>query len=259
MAQVLAALGPIGGIARGMINDEIRRHLPSGSRRAPMRYLFRGQVPQPRAFASGVAIPAERSPEAFDIALDVYRGLNKTLPVLVSGRWVKKTAATLGFTHFDNTCVLEIDGIRGVGVERYLDRVLDGLDDVGIPFALHWGKAIDRYDRPGALEKAFGAEAVADWTRCRAELLPTAALREMFANDVLARIGLAPSAPEPFAAHAGVPLEGKRKARRVKPSAAPKKAPKKTGVAKSSAKRSAKGPKKPRAKPTARRRSTRRG
>jgi hypothetical protein len=268
MARVLAALGPIGNIARGMINDEIRRHLPSGSLRAPMRYLFRGQVPQPRAFASGVSVPADRSPEAFDIALEVYRGLNKTLPVLVSGRYVKKTAATLGFTHFDNTCVLEIDGISGVGVERYLDRVLDELETAGIPFALHWGKAIDRYDQPGALDKAFGADVLADWKRCRAEWLATPALRRLFTNDVLTRIGLAPAGATPLAAAAARRAKAaKRKARPTRPITAPKTrqakkaatktlSRKKAAGAKSAEKTTVKRPKVSRPTSTGRRRST---
>jgi len=105
--------------------------------------MFRGQVPEPRAFASGIALPAEQSPTAFDIALRIYRELNTTLPLLVCARYVKGTQATLGYTKFPNTCVLELDGIRGVGVEGYFNRVLAELETAGIPFELHWGKAID--------------------------------------------------------------------------------------------------------------------
>jgi hypothetical protein len=132
MARVLAALGPFGQLfARDALNQEIAKHLPEGQVRAPIRLMFRGQVPQAKAFATGVALPAERSPEAFDIALGIYRDLHRILPVLIGARYVKRTPATLGFTRFPNTCVLEVDGIRHVGVEGFFDRVLDGLEAAG--------------------------------------------------------------------------------------------------------------------------------
>jgi hypothetical protein len=59
-----------------------------------------------------------------------------------TGRFVKGTAALLGFTRFADTCVLELDGIRGL-VEGYFDTVLAELEKANIPFALHWGKATD--------------------------------------------------------------------------------------------------------------------
>src|SRR5205823_4795545 len=146
--------------------SEVQKHFPEGQIRAPIRYMFRGQVPEPRAFASGIALPAEQAPDAFDIALKLYRSLNKTLPLLVSARFVKGTAATLGFTRFANTCVLELDGIRGVGIEDYFNQVLSQLQSKSIPFALHWGKAIDWYNQPGNLDKSYG-DAIGRWKQAR--------------------------------------------------------------------------------------------
>ena len=152
--------------------------------------MFRGQVPEPRAFASGIGLPADRSADAFDIALRVYRQLNTVLPRLISARFVKGTTATLGYTRFADTCVLELDGIRGVGVEGYFDKVLAELETAGIPFALHWGKATDWYNQPGNMQKAYGG-AIAQWKTCREQLLPTSALRDLFTNNFLKRVGLA--------------------------------------------------------------------
>ena len=189
MAHVLASLGSAGTLLRGLLSSEVSKHFPLGQIRAPIRYMFRGQVPEPRAFASGVAVPAAQSADAFDIALDVYRGLKKTLPLLISARYVKGTQATLGFTRFADTCVLELDGIRGVGVEEYFNQVLVQLQAANIPFALHWGKAIDWYNQPGNLQQSYGG-AIAQWQACRAQLLPTPTLRNLFTNDFLKRVGL---------------------------------------------------------------------
>jgi hypothetical protein len=189
MAHVLAALGPAGILARGLLNSEVSKHFPEGQVRAPVRYMFRGQVPEPQAFASGIGLPADRSADAFDIALGIYRKLNTTLPLLISARFVKGTRATLGYTRFPNTCVLELDGIRGVGVEGYFTQVLSALTAAGIPFALHWGKAIDWYNQPGHLQQAYGG-AIAQWQACRQQLLPTPALQNLFTNDRMEKIGL---------------------------------------------------------------------
>jgi hypothetical protein len=190
LAHVLAALGPAAVLVRGLLNSEVEKHFPLGQIRAPIRYMFRGQVPEPRAFASGIGLPADQAANAFDIALRLYRNLNTTLPLLISARFVKGTTAMLGYTHFANTCVLELDGIRGVGVEPYFAQVLAELQNAGIPFALHWGKATDWYNQPGNLQRAYGA-AITQWKQCRAQILTSQQLQDVFANDFLRRVGLA--------------------------------------------------------------------
>jgi hypothetical protein len=59
-------------------------------------------------------------------------------------RDVKKTNATLGFTHFgDFSCVLELDGIFSSETDKLYKAVWKRLDDEKIPYTFHWGKMSD--------------------------------------------------------------------------------------------------------------------
>ena len=55
-------------------------------------------------------------------------------------RYVKGTRATLGFTKFPKTCVLEMDGVDGRASRDFFEAVWNKLEELNIPYTLHWGK-----------------------------------------------------------------------------------------------------------------------
>ena len=60
--------------------------------------------------------------------------------VVVSLRYVQGSSATLAFTYFPTTCVLEIDGVQSSRTNDFYMRVWDRLERQGIPYTFHWGK-----------------------------------------------------------------------------------------------------------------------
>ena len=111
--------------------------------------------------ACGVAVPAERCVEALDVCFKVYKDEGDVLPLILSHRFVKGTQATLGFTRFPKTAVLEIDSLNMDSTRAYLHKVWNALDAAGIPFTLHWGK-FNMHLNAQQVRNRYGA-AVDDW------------------------------------------------------------------------------------------------
>jgi hypothetical protein len=102
-------------------------------------------------------------------------------------RYVKKTNATLGFTHFgDFTCVLELDGIFSPETDKFYQAVWKRLDDEKIPFTFHWGKMSDI--NPDRMKKMYGKDA-ASWVAARNKLLKPDAMK-VFTNPLITQWGL---------------------------------------------------------------------
>src|SRR5690606_31024125 len=102
-------------------------------------------------------------------------------------RFVQRTGATLGFTRFDPSCVIDLDGVDSRRTRAFYERVWSAMDDAGIPYALHWGKTGGF--TPEHLMRAYG-ESLDDWVRQRHALLPAPA-RTAFCNPFLESCGLA--------------------------------------------------------------------
>lgn len=102
-------------------------------------------------------------------------------------RYVKKTNATLGFTHFgDFSCVLELDGIFSSETDKFYQAVWKRLDDEKIPYTFHWGKMSDI--NPEKINKMYGKDATA-WIAARNKLLKPDALK-IFTNPQITQWGL---------------------------------------------------------------------
>lgn len=102
-------------------------------------------------------------------------------------RYVKKSNATLGFTHFgDYTCVLELDGIFSPETEAFYRAVWKRLDEEKIPFTFHWGKMNEI--NPDILKKMYGKDATS-WIAARNNLLKPEAMK-IFTNPLITQWGL---------------------------------------------------------------------
>ena len=102
-------------------------------------------------------------------------------------RFVKGTRATLGFTKFENTSVIEMDGLDSTGNHKVFENVIGRLEQQNIEYAIHWGKlnAPLNNDRLSAI---YGDKLI-KWKQSRAQLLSPEA-RTVFSNPFMEKCGL---------------------------------------------------------------------
>jgi hypothetical protein len=133
-----------------------------------------------------MGLPISRATEV----LDLVQGINREagpFPVLIAFRYVKRTRATLGWTRFEPTCVLELDGPLSDRTLSLYRRVWAALRERGIPHTLHWGKQLEL--RADAVREMYG-DAVDRWLAARDTLLD-AESRRVFSNRFQEELGLA--------------------------------------------------------------------
>ncbi len=148
--------------------------------------LFGGTDIEGAAASMAIGVSAVQSPEV----LSAICRLNAQQPFLgVLGlRWVKQTPATLGFTRFPITCVIELDGVEADDTRRFYKLVWDWLEAEGIPYTLHWGKI--NFNLTGSrVRQMYTDEKVESWLRARHDLLD-APTRAVFTNDFMEQCGL---------------------------------------------------------------------
>jgi FAD/FMN-containing dehydrogenase len=146
-------------------------------------FNFTTPVGDVASMAMGVAIPDVMR------TLDVIFELNRQTPFPggVGLRYVKGTKALLGFTKFDPTCVIELDGVRSRTADRFYELVWQQLEENGIPYTLHWGK-VNHQLNAERIRLAYGTN-VNDWLFSRAHLLEDTS-RRIFASESLQQNGL---------------------------------------------------------------------
>jgi hypothetical protein len=85
-------------------------------------------------------------------------------------RFVKGTQATLGFTRFPDTCVLELDGVDADINHGFADALTAQLEMLNIPYTLHWGK-VNNVLNPQRVRTMYGDARVDTWLRHRGKTL----------------------------------------------------------------------------------------
>ncbi|HWH62539.1 MAG TPA: hypothetical protein VNS50_04675, partial [Ginsengibacter sp.] len=121
--------------------------------------------------------------------LEEIVAINKVTPFAgaLALRYVKGTEALLGFTHFDKTCVMELDGVDSQLSRTFIQKVWARLDELSIPFTMHWGK-FNFGLTPELLNKMYG-DNLTKWKACRNSLLSDAA-KKVFTNNFMVQCGL---------------------------------------------------------------------
>ncbi|WP_378174320.1 hypothetical protein [Aquimarina sp. SS2-1] len=106
----------------------------------------------------------------------------------ISLRYVKGTEALLGFTKFQKTCVLELDGVDSKVTRNFYEKLWDRLEAKNISYTLHWGKINFNlnFDR---IQNMYGAATVQHWIDARNHLLDEDT-RAVFTNKFLELCGL---------------------------------------------------------------------
>ncbi len=145
------------------------------------------------AYACAVGIDHKDSPKALELLTKLARE-EGPIPGIYAMRFVKQSAATLAFTKFPVTCMLEIDGLiwnpktdKLISLQEFCTRIIEVLQANNIPFTQHWGKNSD-WSFPGLIPHMYGNKAQ-EWKEYRSALLrkETAAI---FSNKFLEDIGL---------------------------------------------------------------------
>ena len=138
-----------------------------------------------KLLSAAIGIPLNQVNRVTDLLFEI----NKTdgpFAGLFAYRFIKKSKATLAFTHFDFTCILELDGAFSDATKSFYTAVWNRLDKEGIPFTFHWGKMnelnIDRITR------MYGKNAD-DWIAARNKLLDADSIK-IFTNPLLQEWGL---------------------------------------------------------------------
>ncbi len=190
MGQLVTSLpSSVAGLIKGSLNDEIKRKFANYEKVGEIRDLFRGEVTRGKTLACGVGLPLDKAVQALNIAFKTYKDFGTVLPLLLSVRYVKGTQATLGFTKFARTCVLELDAVNVPETRKYVKAVWKALEDAGINFTLHWGK-FNTYLTGARVVKMYGQAAVDEWKASRAALMESPEVSRVFDNGFIKNAGL---------------------------------------------------------------------
>jgi hypothetical protein len=147
--------------------------------------IFSNTTLRGKLLSAAVGFPVEFTTRVADLMLSV----NKTIGPfagLFSFRFVKQTKATLGFTRFAHTCIMELDAAFSDKTYTFYTKVWKKLEDEQIPFTFHWGKVNEL--SPERLSNMYGP-AVDSWIAARNKLLDPDSMR-VFTNPILEQWGL---------------------------------------------------------------------
>ncbi|WP_299887076.1 FAD-binding protein [uncultured Lacinutrix sp.] len=157
-----------------------------------LKEIFWDAPYQGPAFACSLGIHHKDSQKAMSLLGKLTRD-EGPIPGIFALRFVKQTKATLGFTKFPVTCMIEIDGVlwkktrRIMSLEEYSRRMIEVLKENNIPFTIHWGKNSD-WKFPNLVNHMYKNQ-VEKWKDERAKLL-SSKMQEVFSNKFLKTVGL---------------------------------------------------------------------
>ena len=139
-----------------------------------------------KAAGVGVSVATADAIQALDLMMEI-NAAHGPFPCILAMRFVPGTQATLGFTRFPTTCVIDIDGPYSTRTRSYFARIWQALHDSGIDYGLHWGKVIGL---SAAETRRLYGDRVDRWKSARDRLLPDSAVREAFRSQFLDELGL---------------------------------------------------------------------
>lgn len=139
-----------------------------------------------KAVSAAIGMDSTDSPRVLEKIIEL--NAESAFPGVLGLRWVKQTEATLGFTQFPITCVLELDGIDSTLTTKFLKRVWDTLEAEGIRYTMHWGK-INTGLTADRVRAMYTDDQVDAWLTARQELLD-APTRAVFTNEFMETCGL---------------------------------------------------------------------
>ena len=149
--------------------------------------IFTNFTTHGKVYSTAIGIPLSMVNTVRELLLDLN---NSTGPFagIFAFRFVKGTKATLGFTHFDPTCVIELDGVFSKQTQIFYEAFWNALEQQQIPHSFHWGKML-RLDNQH-IRKIYTDDKVDGWLDARNEILHDGATKKVFTNDIMREWGL---------------------------------------------------------------------
>ena len=92
-----------------------------------------------KLLSTAIGIPLDRVLEVNEMLIEMNED-HGPLSGILSYRYVKRSAATLAFTKFDPTCILELDCAESNTTRNFYTAVWNELEARNIPHSFHWGK-----------------------------------------------------------------------------------------------------------------------
>ena len=138
-----------------------------------------------KLLSAAIGIPIDQVSKVTDLLFEINK-TNGPFAGLFAYRFIKKSKALLAFTHFDFTCILELDGVFSDATRNFYEAVWKRLDEENIPFTFHWGKMNELdFER---ITRMYGKDAET-WIAARNKLLEADSLK-VFTNPLLKQWGL---------------------------------------------------------------------
>ena len=138
-----------------------------------------------KLLSSAIGIPLDQVNRVTDLLFEI----NKTdgpFAGVFAYRFIKKSKALLAFTHFDFTCILELDGAISATTQKFYAAVWKRLDNEKIPYTFHWGKVNEMDFKK--IKNMYGSD-VDTWIAARNKLLDADTMK-VFTNPILTKWGL---------------------------------------------------------------------
>jgi len=154
--------------------------------------IFWDTTQQGKAFGCAFGIDHREAGRALDLMISAMKE-NGPIPGILSMRFVKASEATLAFTRFPVTCILEVDGLlweanpQMISLEDFMTRMVEIFKDHAVKFTLHWGKNAP-WSFPGLIDYMYG-DADDTWKDIRSALL-SKQMADLFSNDFLDTVKL---------------------------------------------------------------------
>ena len=142
---------------------------------------FRGQL-----FSAAFGISRESVKDVILHCLEINKSIK--LAGVMAFRFVKGTAATLGFTRWENSCVLELDGADTIVNYDFMKALSDRLVEDNVEHTIHWGK-VNKFLDKNRLKKMYGEEKIKAWRTQRSRIM-TIDVQSIFNNDFMKACGL---------------------------------------------------------------------
>ncbi|MFL5741269.1 MAG: FAD-binding protein [Flavisolibacter sp.] len=147
--------------------------------------IFSNTDLQGRILSTAIGIPAEHVNTVSNMLLELNKSAGPFVGVFAF-RYVKKSKASLAFTKFDTTCVVELDSVEFGNTRQFYESAWQELEQRGIPHSFHWGK-INNLD-PEKIKTIYGTNRD-EWVLARNKLL-SPSMREIFSSETLYNLGL---------------------------------------------------------------------
>jgi len=149
--------------------------------------IFTNFTTHGKVYSTAIGIPLSMVNTVRELLLNLNNSAGPFAGIFAF-RFVKGTKATLGFTHFDPSCVIELDGVFSEQTQNFYEAFWNALEQQQIPHSFHWGKML-RLDNQ-QIRNIYTDDNVDVWLDARNEILHDGATKKVFTNDIMREWGL---------------------------------------------------------------------